>query len=251
MNLQTFLLSSSAIAPCFTLCAEAGINHQGHPRTLLQRIRPIGIDYEQRLLAVTQGINTQRGILFSGSVLACAAGYLHGQGLAINFDMLSVSVRQICQSLCASDFAVLKTRPAQTAGELLFAKYGVTGIRGETEQGFPTVTQVGLPALLAAFNQGLPLRHALVDCLITLISHCDDTNVLWRTGQRQLAELKLRAACIVDQGGLSAPGGEARINKLNHWCCQNRISPGGSADLLALTVAMYLLCHSQFPNGVM
>ncbi|HCL6630411.1 TPA: triphosphoribosyl-dephospho-CoA synthase, partial [Citrobacter amalonaticus] len=168
MNLQTFLLSSSAIAPCFTLCAEAGFTHRKPLSRLLKKIRPIGIDYENRLLEVTRGINTQRGILFSGSVLACAAGYLSGLNQPINSISLAHCIRQLCQGLCESDFAVLKTRPAQTAGEILFTKYGVTGIRGEAEQGFPTIAQIGYPALIAAFNKRLPLRHALVDCLLML-----------------------------------------------------------------------------------
>ncbi len=250
MNLQTFLLSSSAIAPCFTLCAEAGFTHRKPLSRLLKKIRPIGIDYENRLLEVTRGINTQRGILFSGSVLACAAGYLSGLNQPMNSISLTHCIRQLCQGLCESDFAVLKTRPAQTAGEILFTQYGVTGIRGEAEQGFPMITQIGYPALIAAFNKGLPLRHALVDCLLMLMTHCEDTNVLWRTGPEQLAELKHRASEIVHGGGISAPGGEARIHQLNEWCCQRRISPGGSADLLALSIAMYLLCHSHFPNDV-
>lgn len=250
MNLQTFLLSSSAIAPCFTLCAEAGFTHRKPLSRLLKKIRPIGINYENRLLEVTRGINTQRGILFSGSVLACAAGYLSGLNQPINSISLAHCIRQLCQGLCESDFAVLKTRPAQTAGEILFTKYGVTGIRGEAEQGFPTIAQIGYPALIAAFNKRLPLRHALVDCLLMLMTQCEDTNVLWRTGPQQLAELKLRASEIVHRGGISAPGGEARIHQLNEWCCQHRISPGGSADLLALSIAMYLLCHSHFPNDV-
>lgn len=250
MNLQTFLLSSSAIAPCFTLCAEAGFTHRKPLSQLLKKIRPIGIDYENRLLEVTRGINTQRGILFSGSVLACAAGYLSGLNQPMNSISLAHCIRQLCQGLCESDFAVLKTRPAQTAGEILFTQYGVTGIRGEAEQGFPMIAQIGYPALIAAFNKGLSLRHALVDCLLMLMTHCEDTNVLWRTGPEQLAELKHRASEIVHRGGISAPGGEARIHQLNEWCCQHRISPGGSADLLALSIAMYLLCHSHFPNDV-
>lgn len=250
MNLQTFLLSSSAIAPCFTLCAEVGFTHREPLPLLFKKIRPIGVDYENHLLEVTKGINTQRGILFSGSVLACAAGYLHGQNQTIDCISLTHCIRQLCQGLCESDFSILKTRSARTAGELLFTKYGVTGIRGEAEHGFPMVSQFGFPALIAALNKGLSLRYVLVDCLLMLMTQCEDTNVLWRAGPQQLAELKLRTSDIVNRGGVSVPGGEARVHLLNEWCCQHRISPGGSADLLALTIAIYLLCHSSFPNDV-
>ncbi|MFO5855164.1 triphosphoribosyl-dephospho-CoA synthase, partial [Klebsiella pneumoniae] len=69
-----------AFAPSFTTWAHAGENHQGSPWELFTKIRAIGIHYENTLLRATQQVNTQRGILFSGTVLATAAGCVSGRG---------------------------------------------------------------------------------------------------------------------------------------------------------------------------
>ena len=251
MNLQTFILSSAAIAPCFRECALAGFQHHGPLTVLLARIRPIGQRYEQHLLATTQGVNTQRGILFSASVLCAAAGYLAANQRIISDTTLSETCAAICAGLCQRDFAALQQRPPLTAGESLYHTYGVTGIRGEAEQGFPTVIKYGLPALTYAFAQGADIRTAMSHCLIVLIANCEDTTVLWRGGPRLLGHLRQRAGVIVDAGGMFNLQGKEQMQSLNEWCCQERISPGGCADLLALTVGMYLICHQHFPNGVM
>lgn len=251
MNLQTFMLSSAAIAPCFNECALTGFQHYQPLTMLLAQIRPIGQRYEQHLLATTQGVNTQRGILFSASVLCAAAGYLAANQIIINASTLSETCAAICVGLCQRDFAALQQRPPLTAGESLYHTYGVTGIRGEAEQGFPTVITFGLPALTYAFAQGADIRTAMSHCLINLIAHCEDTTVLWRGGPRLLGQLRQRAKAIVDAGGMLNPQGKEHMLLLNEWCCQEHISPGGCADLLALTAGMYLICHQHFPNGVM
>lgn len=49
---------------------------------------------------------------------------------------------------------------------------------------------------------------------------------------------------------MSHPGIEHELNEFNAWCVDKWVSPGGSADLLALTLAMYFLCHQlqEDPN---
>lgn len=155
MDIWLFITSSSAIAPCFSACAHAGENHQGSPWELFTKIRAIGIHYENTLLRATQQVNTQRGILFSGTVLATAAGWLSGRGETLSYNALSQCVAELCRDLCSRDFAALAERPAQTHGEKLYVGFGITGVRGEAEQGFPLVCQIGLPALHQALDNGL------------------------------------------------------------------------------------------------
>nr|WP_275290613.1 triphosphoribosyl-dephospho-CoA synthase [Klebsiella pneumoniae] len=133
MDIWLFITSSSAIAPCFSACAHAGENHQGSPWELFTKIRAIGIHYENTLLRATQQVNTQRGILFSGTVLATAAGWLSGRGETLSYNALSQCVAELCRDLCRRDFAALAERPAQTHGEKLYVGFGITGVRGEAE----------------------------------------------------------------------------------------------------------------------
>jgi triphosphoribosyl-dephospho-CoA synthase len=49
----------------------------------------------------------------------------------------------------------------------LYVGFGITGVRGEAEQGFPLVCQIGLPALHQALDNGLAWREALIHTLLT------------------------------------------------------------------------------------
>ena len=129
----------------------------------------------------------------------------------------------------------------------MYVGFGITGVRGEAEQGFPLVCQIGLPALHQALDNGLAWREALIHTLLTLMAHCDDTTVLFRGGQQALAEMKQYARRLVTQGGMFNPAIEQQLADFNSWCMDKWVSPGGSADLLALCLAMYFLCRQ--PQG--
>ncbi|MBN2752164.1 MAG: triphosphoribosyl-dephospho-CoA synthase, partial [Rhodospirillaceae bacterium] len=58
MDLQSFMLSSAAIAPALFACARAGLVHKGAPEAILPIIRAIGRAFDQRLLHATHGVNT-------------------------------------------------------------------------------------------------------------------------------------------------------------------------------------------------
>lgn len=251
MNLQTFILSSAAISPCFYKCAQLGRNHQGDLASLLRKVRHVGVFYENHLLEVTGQVNTQRGILFSASLLCAAAGYISQQGAIQSYEQLSGVVSDMCQGLCSRDFSQLKYRKAETAGEILYERYGAAGVRGEAESGFSTALKFGLPALENAFSKGLSIRLALAQCLLVLMGECDDTTVLWRAGEHELNVLKNRAKDIVKNGGVMTDRGMRMISELDEHCLRLRISPGGSADLLALSVGFYLLKNKKFSVGVM
>nr|WP_301696887.1 triphosphoribosyl-dephospho-CoA synthase [Klebsiella pneumoniae] len=51
------------------------------------------------------------------------------------------------------------------------------------------------------------------------------------------------------QGGMFNPAIEQQLADFNSWCMDKWVSPGGSADLLALCLAMYFLCRQ--PQGDM
>lgn len=245
MDIWLFITSSSTIAPCFTLCAIAGENHIGELTELFPVIRKIGIQYENKLLNATQQINTQRGILFSSALLAAVAGWLSAQNQPLTYCALSQNISTLCQNLCRNDFAQLNQRAAKTQGEKLYSEFGITGIRGEAEHGFPLVYNIALPALHQALAHQLSWRESLIHTLLALMACCEDTTVLSRGGQKALREMQSRAQRLVDQGGMLQPDIGKKLTDFNQWCVDNWISPGGCADLLALTLAMYFLCQGD------
>lgn len=252
MNILTFMASSAAIYPCFTLCAQAGRDHEGELRDLLKSIREIGIIYEKRLLTATKGINTQRGILFANGVLSGAAGFLSKESSRIDSFRLFDTAASITRGICKRELGNLPLdKKVLTAGEHLYKRYKATGIRGEVENGFPSVRAKGLPAFREALGKGTSLNLSLVHVLISLMSVVEDTTILWRKDEGCLKKVHLAAQNVIDKGSVFTPEGLRSIEALNEEFIKENISPGGSADLVAVTASSYLLENGQYPVSIM
>jgi len=251
MDLQTFMLSSAAIAPALYDCARAGLAHAGAPEALLPAIRAIGRDFDRRLLFSTHGVNTQRGALFCGGLLAAAAGAAAQEGGAPDVAAAFAMTARITHGLTDRELVSRDPARARTNGEILYRDYGVLGIRGEVEAGFPSVAFHGLPALRTALAAGHGLNDALVHTLLVLIAETEDTTILWRGGPEGLAFLQGEAVRILNLDGALSETGRAEIERLNAVCVERRLSPGGAADLLAVTAAAYLLENRRFPESAM
>ncbi|ABD86618.1 triphosphoribosyl-dephospho-CoA synthase MdcB [Rhodopseudomonas palustris] len=247
MDQQTFMLTSAAIAPCFHRCAAIGLSLEGcAAAAVLPAVRAVGREYDALLLAASNGVNTQRGALFALGITAAAAGRAQRGEAAPNSTQIFAEVAAITQGLVQRELIERRDDPA-TAGEQLHARYGARGIRGEVEDGFPTVAAHGLSTLRAAIDAGHGLNRALVHTLIHLIAETEDTTVLWRGGPDALAFARDRARRIRDLGGALTDDGIARIHAFGDACVARRISAGGAADLLAVTIAVHLIERGSFP----
>ena len=126
-----------------------------------------------------------------------------------------------------------------TNGERLFLQYKVEGIRGEVQRGLPTVFDLSLGFYKA--NQGLNQNHRLVQTLLAIMQFCEDTTILHRHSAETLKEVQLKAKQILDLGGVATTQGLKAIEAMNEDFSKRKISPGGSADLLGVTVFLHLL----------
>jgi triphosphoribosyl-dephospho-CoA synthase len=68
------------------------------------------------------------------------------------------------------------------------------------------------------------------------MSHLDDTCVLYRGGPEAQRIVHEGAARVIKVGGPGSPKGNAALMALGQEFVSLRISPGGSADLLAATL---------------
>lgn len=247
MSIFTFMMSSAVLSKAFNDLQDIGQAHRGTLAELFCKLRSYGVGAEAELLRVTKGVNTQRGILFAGGIVSAVSGYAMNMGLSR--DALLPMIKEMAVGLVARELKNLD-HAAMTAGEKLYYKYGITGIRGEVENGFPSVVNYGLPALEDAFDKGATINDALVHALISLMTVVEDSNVIWRTDYDTLLEVQRIAKNILSLGSVFAEKGRMAIAETERYFLQRRISPGGSADLLSVTITLYLLEHKEFPNDI-
>ena len=142
------------------------------------------------------------------------------------------------QGITASDFSGITEKTAQTVGEHLYATYGITGIRGEAEAGYPTVLNVGLPILQKGLQQGLSLNDSGCCTLLHLIAATDDTNLIHRSDRNTQQKLRQEIAEWIT--ATPFPSTESIVAMDQDFIDRN-LSPGGSADLLAVTYFLHFL----------
>lgn len=116
-------------------------------------------------------------------------------------------------------------------------RHGIGGAPAEAAAGFPTLYGVGLPA----FRRGGRLRPddpeaARVEACLALIAHLEDTNLLHRGGPEGYAFAREEAARFIAEGGVGQADWRARAKALHRAFIARNLSPGGAADLLAMTL---------------
>ncbi len=254
MSYDTFAASTAAIVPFLAEMAVTGYSwHQDRADGLFSALRPTGIKAEQAMFAATKGVNTHKGMIFSmGTVAAVAGWYLRSHQVFRTEDILMLC-KDICRSSLEEDFAKIDPAHPKTHGEILFARYGVRGIRGEVSEGFPSIRQIALPVLRDRKASGYDDNAAYLDTLLSLMAHVDDTNVLIRTSPALLEYEKQEARKILAMGGAVSPSGLDALARLNEDFIARNLSPGGCADLLAVTILLYklekLLQYGSFPSN--
>jgi triphosphoribosyl-dephospho-CoA synthase len=232
MDAGTFFASIRALRGVFGAAAL-----QGADRDPADRLRAIGIDAELRMLAATGGVNTHRGAIFTLGLLAAAAGRLAVTARPVTPEALRAEVREVLAP------ALLGRLPPDRSshGQAVAARHGAGGARQEAAAGFPHLFDVALPAFEAGLAGGLPRRAAAVQCLLALVAVLPDTNLLWRSGEAGLAFARAGAAAFLAAGGVGRQGWEEEAESLHRDFVARRLSPGGSADLLASALFVHRL----------
>ncbi|WP_326899845.1 triphosphoribosyl-dephospho-CoA synthase CitG [Kosakonia cowanii] len=230
MDYALFLASIDAITPWFARFEQAGFEHAHKPAAAqLRLIRPMGIACEQAMFAATDGVNTHKGGIFSLGLLSFAAGRLRGLGWQLSADALCNEVSAICRGLVARELA--GRAQAITAGEKQFRDYGLTGARGEAEQGFITVRRAVLP-----FWQQEQGERRLHNALLRLMAVNRDSNLVSRGGLAGLRYVQDYAQQLLATGWEKDD-----LRQMDQALIARHLSPGGSADLLAVAYVLAMI----------
>ena len=208
------------------------------PAETFAALRPLGKNAERRMLAATGGVNTHKGAIFTLGVLCGAIGRLWTAEAGFP------DVEAILNEAAAMTRETLeKELPAanwNTAGEALYRKYGARGIRGQVADGLPAVREISLPVFKRLLASGLDRNHAAAVTLLHLIANVEDTNLLHRGGPAGAAWARDAAGALISDGRVPSL---QEISELDRQFIQRNLSPGGCADLLAVTLFLESL-HS-------
>lgn len=241
MDFFTFQASAAALQPYFAQCVRIG-RQGGAPEKTLRALRLPGKLAEAEMRRATGGINTHKGAIFSMGILCGALGRLDRE-IWGNPDRILDECAAMAKGIVSEDYRDLTPETAKTAGQKLYLRYGITGVRGQAEAGFPAVREVGLPALYTALGMGMDINEAGCAALLELIVHTADTNMIHRGGYEGMLRARLAVKSALERDGFYS---RRTLEELDAYFIENNLSPGGSADLLALTLLLFFLKeHSQ------
>jgi triphosphoribosyl-dephospho-CoA synthetase len=193
---------------------------------------------EAAMYEATGHINTQKGIIFLMGISLFATGKLYRDGGLFDAGRFRGIVRDICKDLVRKEL-MINIGQQGSHGEIVFQKYGFSGARGEAESGFETVFVKGLPMLAGMVELN---DQSLINCFLAIASKNNDTNILYRCGPEILSSFQNFCKKALDN---FTGANYAAVGK---FCLVKNISPGGSADLLAVSIFLWLVMNNVFTD---
>ncbi len=214
MDYGTMRKGIAAIRPFFAPMALAAS---------VEALRPLGIEAEKAMLAATGGVNTHRGAIFClGLALNAWAQGAH------NVQLMQSSLGKIAQGIYAKSQNNSNLPPR---GAMALA---LSGYRPLFEDWLPFYhgdtlgpSGLGMTKKTSVIPSEASVSHRL---LLKIMSTLDDTCVVKRVGQQRAEEVKKEA------GELLKDFSEEKLEKMCERYAAEGISPGGAADMLALTI---------------
>lgn len=244
MDYFTFMSSAAALHDTFDIFVRLGWEYRNEPiESLLQSLRCVGVKAEHRMFAFTNGVNTHKGMIFTLGILCGCAGWAIGK-MPLSTVNLSRLAARMCKGICMREYTDLEHKTTLTKGERMYLKYGCTGVRGEVEQGYPTVIQI-LPIYSKLRSVDICINDALVQTLLHLIADTCDTNILSRHDMQTALFARQCAKEALRLGGIFTEQGKESIENMDQVFIERYISPGGCADLLAVTHFIYSIENSE------
>lgn len=244
MDYFSFLASATALMPYFTQFAKKGIEGKADdPQALFQTIRAVGVEAEHCMFDATGGVNTHKGAIFSIGLACVASGVLAARGEPLTPQNIAGYVVQMTSGICTREYEKIKAKKNPTKGEKIYLRYGLTGVRGEAEAGFPSVLKYSYPVLEQCLCSGISGNESMLQAYLVLASSVDDTNVLGRHNREMSAYVKTKMREVLEAGGALKKENIAVLQALDEAFIIKNISPGGCADLLALTIFLFSLAH--------
>ena len=224
MDIDTFYASIKAIKPYISQFLEA-------QPLCFDTLRSVGVACEKAMFEATNGINTHKGMVFCLALTCGALSSLKARQQPFTCKDLKTQIQRLCEGLIEKD--LLLAHP-QSAGARFFYETGSLGIRGIAQSGFALVFEGSLP-FFQTQKALIGEEKALKMTLLWLMAQLDDSTLWSRGGAHGLSYVKTKADEISLHVKNSPEDLDEYLSAFDKDLTQKHLSPGGSADLLALT----------------
>lgn len=236
MDGRTFMRSLFALRHYFQHMAVLGAKGQPFPA-----LEACGLAAERRMYEATRGVNTHRGAIFTMGLLCASAGALLNRGLPRSV----LALRSVLLELWGNDLQERSGRRSVLPGGMAAREHGLRSASEEAALGFPVLFEVSIPTLLHALRTGTPKDAARLQTLMQTMSVLDDCNLAHRGGTEGLDHARGEARRFLAAGGMDHPDALRWLRCLHADFVDRRLSPGGSADMLAAACFVERLVRSQ------
>lgn len=233
MDHALMMRSIRAMHPYFVRLATLGYDSPKLPAH--DDIVRIGIEAEKAMFMSTGGVNTYKGALFSMGLALTAATYIIGRGKVamtthgkeyVPGDLLSATITQF-----ANGFPDTSGTHGSRAKQLAQAGCRLKSALDNAREGYTQLFGEWLPFYETRIKgDDSYVKHKT---LLRIMCDLDDTNIVYRTDYATMQQVKTQARHLLEDFS------EAGIEDMNRDFVGRNISPGGSADMLALVVFLF------------
>ena len=214
----------------------------------MKELRERGVAAEQEMFRSTGGVNTHKGMIYSMGLLVAGMGKVLAESdCPERADEDADAAVRYAAELAREDAERQLGRSLadpETNGGHVLKTFGAAGATGEAAAGFPDALYCasrlgyyreseetnGTGSVNAAYKTVYNKAGALAFC--DSLMRLEDTNLLHRGGREGLDFVRSEAARIAETAGCDERISE--LESLDAEMIRRRLSPGGSADMLAL-----------------
>lgn len=233
MDHALMMRSIRALHPYFVQLAILGYDSTQLPAH--NDIVSIGLEAEKAMFKSTGGVNTYKGALFSMGLAVTAATYIIGRGKVattthgkeyVPGDLLSAIIIQL-----ANGFPDTRGTHGSQAKQTAQAGGSLKSALDNAREGYTQLFGEWLPFYETRIKgDDSYVKHKT---LLRIMCDLDDTNIVYRTDYATMQQVKTQARHLLEDFS------EAGIEDMNRDFVSRNISPGGSADMLALVVFLF------------
>ena len=228
MDYRLMQRSIAALRPYFVKLALEGFQ-KGLPT--VENLRKIGLEAEKAMLEATRGVNTHKGALFAlGLAVVSAANVIYNLPSKSSEYQQKISVEKLQKNI--ENLACQIPETTDTHGSEVVSQHRVKGALAMAREGYKPLFADWLP-----FYRGTRNEERELKTLLRIMATLDDTNVYHRKGAEVVARMK------ADSIALLSHFEPKKLEQLNQDYNAQGISPGGCADMLALTIFVHLFIH--------